>query len=69
MKSSHKFKRGRKLQVSSLKAATLWWQVELRVLSVCLLQLFQETKLLSLKSHSCDLRLVTCDCSGGTICS
>jgi len=55
MKSSHKFKRGRKLQVSSLKAATLWWQVELRVLSVCLLQLFQETKLLSLKSHSCDL--------------
>jgi len=67
--ASHKMRNSRKLQVSSLKVATLWWQEELRVLTVCLLQLFQEKKLLSLKSHPCDLQLVTCDYARGVLCS
>jgi len=67
--SSLKMRNSRKLQVSSLKVATLWWQEELRVLTVCLLQLFLEKKLLSLKSHPCDLQLVTCDYARGVLCS
>jgi hypothetical protein len=69
--ASHKMKNSRKLQVSSLKSQDSHAMVAGG--NACFICLFAATisrkKLLSLKSHSCDLQFVTCDCSGGTKCS